>query len=155
MNTDFELLKQKAIEAIGKSRTMVLSTCSDNRVTSRSMSCINDGLKILFQTSSETMKYKQIIKNPNVSLCSGNMTIEGTARILNHPLKEDKFIKRFKAVHKGSYNAYSFMRSEVVIEVTPKLITFWNYTDEKPYQDFLNLETESATRQMYDTSDRI
>jgi hypothetical protein len=155
MELDFESLKQEAIDAIERNKTMVLATCSDNKVTARTMSCVSNDLKIFFQTGDDTIKFKQMKENPNIALCCSNMTIEGIARFLNHPLKEKDFIERYKKEHHGSYNLYSFLRSEIVIEVEPKKITFWKYLNGKPCRDFLDLYTHTATREIFDTSDRI
>jgi len=155
MKLDFESLKQEAIEAIERNKTMILATSANDHVTARAVSCINIDVKIFFQTSTEMIKYKQMEKNTNISLCFSNIAIEGTVRFLNHPLKEKDFIERYKKEHNGSYNLYSFLRSEIVIEVEPKKITFWKYFDGKPCRDFLDMEAQIATREIFDTSDRI
>ena len=155
MELDFESLKQEAIDAIKKNKTMVLATCADNRVTARTMSCVSNGLKIFFQTGNDTIKFKQMKENANIALCCSNMAIEGVAKFLDHPLKEKDFIEKYKKDHNGSYNTYSFMKREIVVKIEPKKITFWKYIDGNPCRDFLDLVTNKATRETYDTSDRI
>src|SRR5512140_3574633 len=73
-------------------KTMVLSTCAavetDRRVTARMMSTIHKDGRVYFQTG-PTNKLEQMRKNPLVALCAGNAQVEGTARVLAHPLSAE------------------------------------------------------------------
>lgn len=65
------------LPAFYKGKTMVLSSCEDNKVSSRMMSivCI-DGM-FYFQTDMNFRKYRELIHNPQVALCIDNIQIEG------------------------------------------------------------------------------
>jgi uncharacterized pyridoxamine 5'-phosphate oxidase family protein len=149
-NLNYSQLKEELITFLSKNKTLVLASCADNRVTARTMSIIHDGIVIYFQTDKEFLKYQQIEKNPNVALCAGNVQIEGRATIMGHPLGNFSFQENFRIHHQSSFMKYSHLKDEVIIEVEPRLITFWKYTDEQvPYRDFLNIPQEKAYREYY------
>lgn len=148
---DFEVLQKEIIDFLNGMDHMVLSTCSDNRVTARIVSVINVGLKILFQTDKDFLKYRQIKENSNVALCSGNVQIEGRAKIAGHPLEHHFFKENYPKRHAGSFRKYSHMRDEVVIEVEPSLITLWKYDNEnKPLREYLMPDERKAYRDYYE-----
>jgi general stress protein 26 len=154
MKLDFNMLKDEVLAILGEGNVMVLATSSDNCISARSMSCVIDRLNILFQTDKTFNKYDQIDKNPNVALCYNNVQIEGRANIKKHPFEEEntKFLELFKKNYKASFNTYSHMKNEVVIEVEPKKITLWKYIDNKPYRDILYIDKDEAIREFYDTT---
>jgi uncharacterized pyridoxamine 5'-phosphate oxidase family protein len=129
---------------------MILATSAQNRVTARPVSIINNGLLVLFQTDKDFIKYQQIKQNPNVALCIGNMQIEGTAKITCQPFENNFFIDNFKRLHQSAFQRYSHLKDNVIIEVQPKLITFWEYDENhKPFRDFLNITEQKAYREYY------
>ena len=154
MEIPFNELKKEIIGLLKKNKILVLATCCENRVTARSMSCVNMELSILFQTDKEFLKYEQIVNNSNVALCAGNMQIEGTAVIRNHPLDESnkEFIELYKDSHLGSYEKYSHLENNVVIEVRPTVVTLWKYVDGMPCRDYLYVQEGKAKRERYDIS---
>jgi len=95
-----------------------------------------------------------MIKNPNVVLCVDNLQIEGVSKIKQHPFaKENKeFIDIFKEKYKGSYENYSHMNNEVVVEIEPTSITLWRYENTQPFRDFLNIKQNKAFREIYNTA---
>lgn len=114
------------------------------------MSTINQGLTVYFQVDRDSTKFRQISENPNVALCASNMQLEGIARVSCHPLEDPFFIEKYRQYHEGSFNTYSHLNNEVIIEVQPRLITFWKYdTDHKPYRDFLDIRQREAFREYY------
>ncbi len=127
---------------IGTHGIMTLSTCSANRVTSRSMSMVVTDGRFYCQTDQTYLKYRQISENPNVAVCHKNFSIEGTCKCIGKPLENDFFIDPFKKYFYGSYKAYSDLQNEVLLEIVPTLIYSWNYKLTKPYMeyfDFVNL----------------
>ena len=156
MEIDYESLKNEVIEFLDQHKILVFATCAANRVTARAMSCVHKGLTIYFQTGTTSVKFKQLAQNPNVALCAANVQIEGVARIRKHPLDPSnvEFIEAYKTHHLGSFQTYSHLKSNVVIEVEPRLITFWKYdADHKPYREFLYVDEQRAEREYYDISD--
>ncbi len=148
---DYFQVEKEVIDFISRNSKMVLATCSENRVTARAVSIVNQGMKILFQTDTEFLKYRQIIENPNVALCSGNIQIEGQATITCHPFENPYFIENYKVIHKTAFEKYSHLKDNVIVQVEPSLITFWKYTevDRKPYRDFLDVKVQKAYREYY------
>lgn len=153
MEIHYETLEQEILGAFGESKSMILATCSGNRVTARAMSCIFKGLNILFQMSTQSTKARQIMENPQVALCFGNIQIEGKAIILVHPIQAPYFKEHYSRLHPGSYKAYSHMESARAVEVQPSSITLWKYDSEgKPYTVKLDVISRKAVMDYYDTS---
>ena len=147
---DYEELEREVGDFITKNNKMILATCSNNRVTARMMSIVNQGMTIFFQTDKEYLKYQQIVENPNVALCTGNIQIEGTAKITCQPYENPFFIESYKRQHPSAFEKYSHLSDNVIIEVSPTLVTFWKYTpDRKPYRDFLDVRQKEAYREYY------
>jgi len=157
MEISYEALREEVTDFLDKHKIFVLATYADNRVTARSMSCVNKGLIIYFQTDTRFLKFKQIEQNPHVALCAGNVQIEGIAKIKKHPLdpSNQEFIELYKQHHLGSFKNYSHLKHNVVIEVEPTLITLWKYEENKPYREFLYVHEERAEREYYDISHSV
>ncbi|MGE5605524.1 MAG: pyridoxamine 5'-phosphate oxidase family protein [Bacteroidota bacterium] len=152
---NYSQLEKEAISFISVNKKMVLATCSENRVTARTISIINDGLLIYFQTDQDFIKYRQIKANPNVALSIGNMQLEGVATPIGHPLENSFFIDNYRKHHQSAFRLYSHLKDNVIIEVKPRLITFWKYDqDHKPYRDFLNITQQIAYREKYFKADQ-
>jgi general stress protein 26 len=153
---DYSEMEREVVDWMERTRLMVLSTCAateaDRQVTARSMSTIHHAGKVYFQTGPTTTKFDQIRQNPLVALCAGNVQVEGMARPLAHPLAPESrfFAEKYSELHPGSFKIYSHLPSNVVIEVTPRRITFWKYTEDgKPYRDFVDFAARTACREMY------
>ncbi len=80
---------------IGSHDIMTLSTCAENRVTSRSMSMIRIDGKFYCQTDEAYLKFKQVSENPNVAICWKNFSIEGIFVCLY--FRKDKHIWELEA----------------------------------------------------------
>lgn len=154
MEINFNLLEKEIFDILGDNKIMVLATSYEDKVTARSMSCVIINRKIYCQTDKTFLKYNQMAKNHNVALCIDNIQIEGVAKIKQHPFeKENKeFIQIFKEKYKGSYENYSRMNNEVVVEIEPTVITLWKYENAQPFRDFLDIKKNKAYREIYDTS---
>ena len=148
---DYNELEKETFEILEKNKHIVLATCLNDKPTARTVSHIILDNKIYFQTDIKFDKCMQIEENNNVALCLDNYQIEGTAKILGHPLNEEneRFLNKFKQVHKNSFNEYSALEDEVVIEINPIFIKIWKYIDNKPYIEYLNIIDKVATRESY------
>ena len=144
----------ETIDYLQANRKMVLATCADSHVTARTVSTINDGLKIFFQADRDSVKCRQIQQNSNVALASGNIQIEGKARITCHPLENSFFGENYQRHHESAFRRYSQLKDEVIIEVEPTLITFWKYDSEnKPFREYLLPGEKKAYREYYKKTD--
>lgn len=154
MEIEYTILEQESIRFLDDHKILILATSANDRVTARSMSCMNIGLNIYFQTDKRSIKYEQIKQNPQVALCAGNVQIEGMAKIGNHSLgySNREFIELYKISHPDAFKTYSHLENTVVIKVEPTLITLWKYSDGKPYREFLFINSHKAEREYYDVS---
>ena len=149
---DFEHEIASFFSKIGISKKMVLATCAENKTTARTMSCIFIEEKIYFQTDKNFLKYEQITMNPNVALCIDNIQIEGVASDIGHPLDKINafFSDPFKTNFSGSYDKYTALPAERLIQVIPKLITIWEYDNGKPYRVFFDFSKRKAHKEYYE-----
>jgi len=151
LKIDYDVLISELIDTFGGSKTMILATALDGKVTARSMSCVFNGINILFQTDSRFQKVEQIRNNPKVAFCYQSIQIEGVARICGHPSEKQNefFIEKFRHFFKSSSELYSDMKNEIVIEVNPTLITIWKYENGRPLRDYLDVCGKLAYREYY------
>jgi general stress protein 26 len=130
-----DLTEDEVVSALEKEKTLILATCADNRVTTRSMSHVNDGLDVYFQTGEHYLKTQQIRANPNVSLSVGTYEIEGKAEIIGHPMDEtNQFIlEKLRDKHPNTVERWSALPNQVVIKVKSSMVRHWRYVEGKPY----------------------
>ena len=124
---------EKLWNDIGTNGVMVLSTCADNRVTSRSITVVVINNKFYCQTNKDYLKYRQIAHNPNVSLCFGRFTVEGVCRDIGRPYDNEFFIQALGKYYPDAVDRWSALPQECVLEITPTLIQSWIYENNKPY----------------------
>ncbi len=146
MKIDYENLKNEVISSLIKNRIWVLSTTSNGNVSSRSMSIINNGLDIYFQTNKCYIKHNQMQENNNVALCYNNISIEGIAEEIGSwkDEKNKELMELYKSIHLSSFNAYGLLEGQVVYKVTPKIIKLWKYINGTPIRQNLHVYEEIA-----------
>ena len=127
-----KLTSDEIITALEKEKTLILATCTENHVTIRHMSHVNDGLTIYFQTGRDYLKTKQIIANPCVALSIGTYDIEGKAEIIGHPKENPLFVEKMKSKHPDAFERWSSLEDEVVIRVEIERVRQWMYVDNQP-----------------------
>lgn len=144
-------LEMEIIAILEREKHLVLATCSDGRVTARTMSHVNAGLIVFFQTDKQFLKVEQMLKNTSVALCTGNLQIEGPAELNGHPSehRNSEFCNLYKKKHPHSFEKYTGMKNEIVVKVKPSLFTLWKYIDGKPCRDYLNVLEMRAYREFY------
>ena len=154
MILDYNQLEEEIFETLKSKAVFVVATCDNNRVTARNLSCVIKDKKIYFQTDKTFIKYQQIINNPKVALCINNIQIEGIAAPIGHPLenKNNWFKTLYSENYPQSFENYSKMENEVIIEVIPSLITLWKYINNKPLRDYLDIINKKAQREYYNIS---
>ena len=154
MDIDFDTLENEIYNLLGQKRVMVVATSYLDSVTARNMSCVILDKKIYFQTDYTFEKIKQIIGNSNIALCVDNIQIVGIAKIRKHPFDEENtaFLNAFKEGYRGSYESYSHIKNEVVVEIEPTFITLWKYEGSQPYREFLDTKSKKAHRIIYETN---
>ncbi len=135
----------KLWKKIGTHGVMILSTCAENRVTSRPMSVIVYNEKFYCQTDETFLKYKQISINSNAALCLKNYSIEGKCRVMGSPIDESNrfFIQLYKKYFPMSYKAYSALPTERLLEIVPALIYSWKYELTKPFMEYFDFDNQT------------
>lgn len=132
------------LSVFNKGKTMVLSSCEDNKVSSRMMSivCI-DGM-FYFQTDMSFRKYRELIHNPYVALCIDNIQIEGVCKEIGCPMSNAQFCSEYEKNFNTSFKMYSSLKNERLFEVSPTFVERWQYIDGVPF-----IETFDVEQQVY------
>jgi len=126
-NLDYGALEQEVIQALKNSKSIVLATCSGNRVTARQVCFASKDFTIYFITSKEYDKCKQIEKNNHVALCLDNIQMEGTAAIKGHPGLEENISEMAICLNKCRQEMEPFIKYKnvVLVEVAVHRAELW------------------------------
>ena len=148
-NEAVELMFKK----LGDYKIMALASSVDDVVMVRNVSCLFYNQKIYFKTDKNFRKTQQLYANPNVAMCWNGVSLEGTA--VNKGLVIDEEQRTFETLYKkflwGSYNAYSHVDSEILIEVTPRSVEIWDTDDENfAFQTLIDFENQQVMIKHYD-----
>ena len=136
-------------EQLGKGKKMVLSTSSDDRVTSRMMRIGIIDNQFYFQTDRNFRKYEQLKVNPNVALCFENIQIEGICKETGKPLENEKFCNLYKEVFRNSYENYSSLENERLFIINPVYIQKWIYENGEPYLEKFDFVKNTYKKEKY------
>lgn len=134
--------------AVGTHGIMILSTCADERVTSRAMSVVVIDGKFYCQTDERYLKCRQITANPNVSLCVKNYSIEGECHIIGRPSENIFFIEKMREHFPDAVSRWSEIPTECVLEITPRLVSSWIYEDNKPFIERWDFDNNSYAKEI-------
>lgn len=148
-NLNFETRRNEIIGSFGVAKEMVLSTCSNNRVTSRVVSTACHGDKICFLSWSHHTKCLQIQENSSVALCYNNIQIEGTASIKGDPFEKKNIVysEKYKEKQVDLFEVFSKFKGMVIIEVSITSIRSYVKDSGRYYLDCLNFEEKTAYRE--------
>ena len=86
-------------------------------------------------------------------MCFNGVQVEGVAENKGLVVEEEgrTFEKKYKELLWQSYNAYSHVDTEILIEVTPKFVEIWDEDEERnAFQIFIDFYTEEVTVKAYD-----
>ena len=149
----FEEAVEIMFRQLGDWKIMALATSVNDHVTVRNVSCLFYDNKIYFKTDKNFRKTKQLFENPQVALCWSGIHVEGLAE--NKGLVADEAGKRFEKGYKeflwNSYNAYSHVDTEILIQVTPKHVEVWDTSDgQYAYQLFIDFDSRTVEVKPYD-----
>ena len=140
-------------EKLGESKIMALASSVNDYVMVRNVSCLFYDNKVWFKTDKNFRKTQQLYQNPHVALCWSGVQIEGVAE--NKGLVVEEPGRRFEGLYKkylwGSYNKYSHEDTEIIIEVSPKFVEFWDTSEDNyAYQIFIDFDKETVEVKQYD-----
>lgn len=150
-----EFLEAKEIydKKLGDFKIMALASCVDNYPMVRNVSCVFYNDKIYFKTDKNFRKTQQLYKNPRVAMCFNGVQVEGIAENKGLVVEEEGrvFAQKYKEFLWQSYNAYSHVDTEILIEVTPKFVEIWDEDENRnAFQIFMDFDTKEVTVKDYD-----
>ena len=150
---DFNIAVEIYNKKLGNYKIMALASSYNDYPMIRNVSCIFYNDKIYFKTDKNFRKTQQLFQNNKVALCYSGVSLEGIA--LNKGLVVDEKDRTFETKYKeylwGSYNAYSHVDTEILIEVTPTFVEIWDDDENKnAYQIFIDFIKQEATIKNYD-----
>lgn len=134
---------------LGEYHNMVLSTSTENHVTSRMMSVVIINGLFYFQTDKNFRKYKQLEKNNKAALCMDNFQIEGICKEIGKPLDCPHFCEFFKKYYLGSYEKYSSLENERLFILESQYIKKWIYEDGEPYEEIYDFIQKVYEKKLY------
>ncbi len=145
----FEKELSRFFNEFGQSKEMVLSTSFNDKVTSRMMSIIVKDDAFYFQTDCTFRKYTQIINNPNVALCMGNIQIEGLCEEIGKPDNCEEIVALYKECFPGSYDLYTRIPNERIFKIRPTYIQKYFYENGKPYIEKIDITARKYEKNLY------
>ena len=125
-----------------KGKAMVLSTSENDKVTSRMMSIVQHDGVFYFQTDKTFRKYQQLINNPQIALCIGNIQIEGVCKEIRHPMNNASFCDIYKECFGSSFNKYTSLKNERLFLVKPTYVERWLYVEGVPFIETFDVENK-------------
>lgn len=152
-NVTFEKAVEIMNHKLGETKIMALASCVDNYPMVRNVSCIFYNDKIYFKTDKNFRKTQQLFANNQVAMCFNGVQVEGIAinkgLVVNEPGRI--FEAKYKELLWQSYNAYSHVDTEILIEVTPKFVELWDEDENRnAFQIFINFDTKEVDYKPYD-----
>lgn len=144
----FSDLKEKIIRFLEGKRAIILATSSNNRVTARTVSFVNNGFQIFFWSYKNHTKCKQIQENPRVALCRDNLQIEGNANLQGSILDTENkdYLSAFKKKFPKDYERYANEPDMILVKVKPTLFILLVIIDGTLYRDHLDVKNKHTYR---------
>ena len=140
-------------DKLGDYKIMALATSTHDHPMIRNVSCIFYHDRIYFKTDKHFPKTKQLLENPQVAMCFHVVQVEGKAENKGLVIDEEGriFEKKYREYLWGSYNAYSHIDTEILIEVTPDFVEIWDDDDKgNAYQILIDFASQSVEVKPYD-----
>ncbi len=144
----FSELKEKIIKFLNGKKAIVVATSSNNHVTARTVSFVNNGLHIFFWSYGNHTKCKQIKENPKIALCRDNLQVEGIANLQGSILSPDNedYLRDFQKKFPKDYERYVNEPDMILVNVKPVLFILLVNIDRMLYRDHLDVANNHAYR---------
>lgn len=143
---DYNQIMEEKVKFLDSHNHMSLATSSNDLVTVRTLTYVNDGLNIYFITNQHSKKYAQINANPKVSACIDNVQIMGKAEVLGKPLDEKN--KEYADIYRRKlpeiFFKYSSIPVMVLMRMKPNLFETWVRTPSRQYYEHLDINEKKA-----------
>lgn len=115
---EYKEFEKLVLRVLDKTLICVLVTADKNGVLTADQMClVSDGLKVYIQTDKTFEKVKNIRQNPHVAINCGAYCFKGLAKIVGHPTKNPAFVEKIKQKHPETYEQYTNLPNEVLIEI--------------------------------------
>lgn len=125
---DYQELWSHIEKLLSLTKTAVLATASaSGEVTASKMCMVTIGSKVYFQTCETFEKAQNIRENPHVAITLNNVYFKGLAKITGHPTENPEFIRLLKKYHPSTYECYTNLDNQVLIEVELTECRIWGY----------------------------
>ena len=146
MDLDYNKLAEEIIKNLEKIETIVLATYDCDHVTARTMNLVNNGLTIYFQTSKNSEKGKQILRNNNVAMAIDNIQIEAFAMFTEDINEIELCSIRFKEKFPRLYEKYVDFPEEPTVICKPYKFKLYKFIEGKLRFDILDINENKAYR---------
>ena len=113
---EYEQYVKQIENVLRNTEIAILATQDNDLIHARAMCLVNDGLKVYMQTDKTFNKVAEIQKNENVALNVGE------------PKGNPWFLEEFKKKHLKSYEKYTNLPNEVLIEIDLTECRIWSKT---------------------------
>ena len=126
---------------------MVLGTSANDKVISRSILIINNGLDLYFFTWKNSRKIKQIEINNNISICKDKIEIEGEAKILGlMTSKENKSVLEIiRKKHPDSVEKWESKPNMIIVLIKPIFACIDGYIEnDDSYLEYIDIENKES-----------
>ena len=145
MNTSFEGLNGLFWKQFERGREMAFATCAGTLVTNRIIVVVSHKERLYMITGTDSKKYAQMQKNPQVGLCAGMLQMTGLARSLGHTLDaaNKELATAYEAVFKEYFDEFAGMPENVLVEIMPQTAVV--YTDDNDYTTGYTLDFGAQT----------
>ena len=150
---NYEEFKEEIIQKLDETKTIVLATSSNDRVTSRTIWFGNDGLDIYFISWKHNKKILQIKENPKVALTLGRLQFEGEAEFCGHPFDEknkhclDYF---YKKIPKKSIDRVANVPEVVMVKIVLSSIASITSVNQEYYLQKMDFEKKMVYQMRID-----
>lgn len=146
---NFAEFRSELFHTLDNIKEIVLSTTSQNRVTSRVVSCACYGPKIYFLSWDHHTKCRQIRENPQVALCHETLQLEGIAKIKGDALATENqhYAEKYRAKQPRIFDLFTPFEGMTLVEVTITSITSYPIKEtEDYYLDHIDFSEGTAFR---------
>jgi general stress protein 26 len=148
---DFQKSRDKLIALLENrdNPIMVLGTVANEKVITRSVLIINNGLDLFFFTWKNSRKIKQIEINKNVSICKDKIEIEGEAKILGlMTSKENRnVLEMIRRKHPDSVKKWELKPNMIIVLIKPAFACIDGYVENnESYLEYIDFENTESYR---------
>ena len=129
---NYQEVENKIIDVLEKTPFCTVANANKKGEISTAQMClVNDGLTIYMQTDSTFEKIQNIKENDCVAINCGAYNFKGKAKIIGHPTLNKIFIEKIKKKHPETFEHYTNLDNEVLIEVKPIECKIWGIKSDK------------------------